>query len=232
MKIASEQHNVMEKEKFYRSSFSDEEQLDFKQALGVVGFIEEVALVRVKIKYILKNMPSNIILLLRVLNSLQTLVRLQQRDKQDSLARIQKLMDTEFKSNITAGKPVTVNLHELMANSVRPHSKKTAPSSDETSTVTVPLCSNTDASPPIPQENKLKAGISASPESINSPSPCTESPAGSAMPHESIQSNCEPNPQEFEDEVSTLSPVSSEKSVPRFQHSNSLYRRKKHHKKH
>jgi hypothetical protein len=167
--IAREQHNVMEKEKFYHSSFNDEEQLDFKQALGVVGFNEEVALIRVKIKYILKNSPWNITLLLRALNSLETLVRLQQRDKHDSLAGIKKTMDTEFKGFITPGKPVVANLHELMAESSRTQSKKTAPSTGGTPTVTNPPCSNSDASPSLPAEKKPEAENSAIPEIMNPP---------------------------------------------------------------
>ena len=267
--IAREQHNVMEKEKFYHSSFNDEEQLDFKQALGVVGFKEEVALIRVKIKYILKNSPSNITLLLRAIGSLETLVRLQQRDKNDSLDRIQKLMDTEFKGCITPGKPVTGNLR-LMAESTRTQSRKLVPSNGGTPTVTNPPCSDRGSSPSpctekepelVPDSNRVSE-VLVTPESVNSPTLCTESLDRYGMLHvedadekpldvsidESASNRNRQGPggevdvfkaesasignrQGLGSEVTPTPPVSPERPVPHFQHSNSLFHRKKHHKK-
>jgi hypothetical protein len=204
-----EQHNTYGKEEFYHSSFNDEEQLDFHQALDVVGYRQEVALIRVKIKYILKNSPWNITLLLRALNSLETLVRLQQRDKHDSLAGIRKIMDTEFKGLVTPGKPVAGNLHELMAESTRPQPKKTASSIGVTLTANVPPVSSIDTPPTV--DKKLDAQVyPATLVSMNTPSQCTESG--------------------LEGEVTT-SPVPVTRPLPRFQHSTSLFHRKKSHKK-
>ena len=246
---AREQHAITGKEEFYHSSFSDEEQLDFHPALDVVGYRQEVALIRVKIKYILKNMPSNITLLLRAINALETMVRLQQKDKHESLSGIQKMMDTEFKDLITPGKPVAANLH-LIAESTSIQSKKTAPSTGKTSPVTSPthLDTGTPLSPPA--EKKPEPGISAISELENTPSLCTESPDRYGMPHvedadekpldvSMAESASIRNRQELEacpeqsrmGEVST--PLVSPKiPVPQFHHSNSLFHRKKHHKKH
>jgi len=243
-----EQHTAYRKVEFYHSSFNDEEQLDFHQALDVVGYRQEVALIRVKIKYILKNMPSNITLLLRAINALETLVRLQQKDKHDSLAGINKIMDTEFKGLVTSGKPVATNLHELLAESTRPQPKKTAYSIGVTSAANVPPASSIDTPPPA--DKKPDAGaLTVTPVFGDSPPPCTESPNRYGMPH---VEDADEKPLDVSiDESASIrnrqglgtcpeqsrmgevitSQISSPKPVPQFQHSISLFRRKKSRKK-
>jgi len=245
-----EQHTAYRKVEFYHSSFNDEEQLDFHQALDVVGYRQEVALIRVKIKYILKNMPSNITLLLRAINALETLVRLQQKDKHDSLAGINKIMDTEFKGLVTSGKPVATNLHELLAESTRPQPKKTAYSVGGTPTVTNQSHLNTATPPPPPADKKPDAGApTVTPVFGDPPSPCTESPDRYGMPH---VEDADEKPLDVSiDESASIrnrqglgtcpeqsrmgevitSQISSPKPVPQFQHSISLFRRKKSRKK-
>ena len=242
-----EQRTTAGKEEFYHSSFNDEESLDFHQALDVVGYRQEVALIRVKINYILKNSPSNITLLLRAIKSLETLVRLQQRDKHDSLARIQNLMDTQFNGLITPGKPVAGSLHELMADSTRTNSRKTAFFSGVIPAASSPPHSTAAPPPPTPAENKLDVQVyPVTPESGNPPSLYTErglegevdvSMAESASIRNRQRSELAPGTPESVSkglnrggEVTTPL-VSPERPVPQFHYSTSLFRRKKSRKK-
>jgi hypothetical protein len=245
---AVEQHTAYGKVEFYHSSFNDEEQLDFHQALDVVGYRQEVALIRVKIKYILKNMPSNITLLLRAIDALETLVRLQQKDKHDSLAGISKIMDTEFKGLVTPGKPVSTNLHELLAESTRPQPKKTASSIGVTPAANVPPASSIDT-PPTADKKPDARVYPATLESTNTPSQCTENPDRYGMPH--VEEADEKPLDVSIDESASIrnrqglgacpeqsrmgevitSQISSQRPVPQFQHSISLFRRKKSRKK-
>jgi uncharacterized protein YjcR len=61
---------------FYSRVLDEVEQLDFEQATGVEGIDDEIALLRVKIKNLLKNDPGNIRLIMQATNTLARLVRI------------------------------------------------------------------------------------------------------------------------------------------------------------
>ncbi len=63
------------KRSFYSKVLDEAEQLDFELASGVEGFDDEIALLRVKIKSLLKNDPENIRLLMQATNTLTRLVK-------------------------------------------------------------------------------------------------------------------------------------------------------------
>ena len=60
---------------FYSRVLDEAEQLDFELATGVGGIDGEIALLRVKIKSILKNDPENIKLITQATDALSRLVR-------------------------------------------------------------------------------------------------------------------------------------------------------------
>jgi hypothetical protein len=60
---------------FYSRVLDEAEQLDFELATGVEGIDGEIALLRVKIKSILKNDPENIKLITQATDALSRLVR-------------------------------------------------------------------------------------------------------------------------------------------------------------
>ncbi len=60
---------------FYSKVLNQAEQLDFELATGVEGIDEEIALLRVKIKSLLKHDPENIKLVMQATNTLARLVR-------------------------------------------------------------------------------------------------------------------------------------------------------------
>jgi len=60
---------------FYAKVLDEAEQLDFELATGVEGIDGEIALLRVKIKSILKNDPENIKLITQTTDALARLVR-------------------------------------------------------------------------------------------------------------------------------------------------------------
>jgi len=60
---------------FYSRVLDEAEQLDFELATGVEGIDNEIALLRVKIKSILRNDPENIKLITQATDALARLVR-------------------------------------------------------------------------------------------------------------------------------------------------------------
>ena len=60
---------------FYSRVLDEAEQIDFELATGVEGIDDEIALLRVKIKSILKNDPENIKLITQATDALARLVR-------------------------------------------------------------------------------------------------------------------------------------------------------------
>ena len=60
---------------FYSRVLDEAEQLDFELATGEEGIDGEIALLRVKIKSILKNDPENIKLIMQATNTLAKLVK-------------------------------------------------------------------------------------------------------------------------------------------------------------
>jgi len=60
---------------FYARALDEADQLDFELAAGVEGIDDEIALLRVKIKELLKNDPENVRLITQATNSLERLVR-------------------------------------------------------------------------------------------------------------------------------------------------------------
>ena len=60
---------------FYSKVFDEAEQLDFELATGVEGIDDEIAVLRVKIKSLLKHDPENIKLIMQATNTLARLVR-------------------------------------------------------------------------------------------------------------------------------------------------------------
>ena len=70
---------------FYSRVLDEAEQLDFELTTGVEGIDDEIALLRVKIKSVLKNDPENIKLIMQATNALARLVRtrynISQKDK-------------------------------------------------------------------------------------------------------------------------------------------------------
>ena len=60
---------------FYAKVLDEAEQLDFELASGVEGIDDEIALLRVKIKSILKSDPENIKLIMQVTNALERLIK-------------------------------------------------------------------------------------------------------------------------------------------------------------
>ena len=63
------------KPNFYSRVFSEAEQIDFELASGVNGIDDEIALLRVEIKSILKNEPQNVKLIVNATNALERLIR-------------------------------------------------------------------------------------------------------------------------------------------------------------
>ena len=60
---------------FYSKVLDQAEQLDFELATGVEGIDDEIALLRVKIKSILRHNPENIRLIMQATNALARLVK-------------------------------------------------------------------------------------------------------------------------------------------------------------
>ncbi|MGD9115629.1 MAG: hypothetical protein PVJ61_00385 [Dehalococcoidia bacterium] len=60
---------------FYTRALDEAERIDFELAVGVEGFDDEIALLRVKIKSLLANDPENIKLLMEATNTLVRLVK-------------------------------------------------------------------------------------------------------------------------------------------------------------
>jgi len=60
---------------FYSKVLDQAEQLDFELATGVEGIDDEIALLRVKIKSILRHSPENIRLIMQATNALARLVK-------------------------------------------------------------------------------------------------------------------------------------------------------------
>jgi hypothetical protein len=60
---------------FYSRELNEEEQADFETATLVEGIDEEIALLRVKIKSLVKHDPENIKLIMQAINTLTRLVR-------------------------------------------------------------------------------------------------------------------------------------------------------------
>jgi hypothetical protein len=60
---------------FYSKVLNEAEQLDFELAVGVNGFDDEIALLRVKIKSLLENDPENIKLLMAATTTLVRLIQ-------------------------------------------------------------------------------------------------------------------------------------------------------------
>ncbi|MFH0913986.1 MAG: hypothetical protein V1849_01695 [Chloroflexota bacterium] len=60
---------------FYSRVLDETEQADFEQATRVEGIDEEIALLRVKLKSILRNDPENVKLIMQATNSLERLLR-------------------------------------------------------------------------------------------------------------------------------------------------------------
>ena len=60
---------------FYSRVLDEAERLDFKLATGIEGIDDEIALLRVKIKSVLRHDPENIKLIIKATNTLAGLVR-------------------------------------------------------------------------------------------------------------------------------------------------------------
>ena len=60
---------------FYSRSLDDTERIDFARATEVEGIDDEIALLRVKIKSILRNDPDNIKLIMQATSTLARLIR-------------------------------------------------------------------------------------------------------------------------------------------------------------
>ena len=60
---------------FYSKVLDEAERLDFELATGVEGIDDEIALLRVKIKFLLERDPENVKLIMQATNTLARLVR-------------------------------------------------------------------------------------------------------------------------------------------------------------
>ena len=72
---APEGNQNARKHGFYSRVLDEAEQLDFERATGVDGIDDEIALLRVKIKSLLKHDPENIKLIMQATNTLAKLIR-------------------------------------------------------------------------------------------------------------------------------------------------------------
>lgn len=63
------------KKHYYASAFSGQDLTDFEEALEATGLDEEIAIIRMKIKYLSINEPWNVKLLMQATNTLQRLTR-------------------------------------------------------------------------------------------------------------------------------------------------------------
>lgn len=72
---APEGNQNARKHGFYSKVLDEAEQLDFEQATTVDGIDDEIALLRVKIKSVLRYDPENIKLIMQATNTLARLVR-------------------------------------------------------------------------------------------------------------------------------------------------------------
>jgi hypothetical protein len=60
---------------FYQSAVSDRDRAAYRIALNKVGFDEEIALVRLKIKYVFENQPDDTPIFIRLVKTLESLYR-------------------------------------------------------------------------------------------------------------------------------------------------------------
>ena len=67
------------KEGFYYSALTDEEKKEYDQVIKTEGLLDEIYLMRIKTKALAKREPNNLILLMRLVNCLERLVRTQFR---------------------------------------------------------------------------------------------------------------------------------------------------------
>jgi hypothetical protein len=74
-KGAPQGNQYARKHGFYSRVLDADEQLDFEQATGVDGIDDEIALLRTKIKSVLRHDPENIELIMKALTTLGGLVR-------------------------------------------------------------------------------------------------------------------------------------------------------------
>ena len=72
---APEGNQYARKHGYYSRVLDEEEQADFVMATSVEGIDEEIALLRVKIKSLVKHDPENIKLIMQGLNTLTRLIR-------------------------------------------------------------------------------------------------------------------------------------------------------------
>jgi hypothetical protein len=84
------------KKDFYAGVLEEDEKEDLEAAKEVDGIEEEIALIRVKIRYIMANAPENMRLLLQAINALVKLLTIQyslnKQDEKDLEEAIHKLM--------------------------------------------------------------------------------------------------------------------------------------------
>jgi uncharacterized protein YjcR len=71
---APEDNQNARKHGFYSKVLDEEEQLDFEQATSVEGIDDEIALLRVRIKSVLRHDPNNMKLIAQATNALAKLV--------------------------------------------------------------------------------------------------------------------------------------------------------------
>jgi hypothetical protein len=94
---------------FYSRVLDDDEQMDFEQATAVEGIEDEIALLRTKIKSVLRHDPENIELIMKALTTLAGLVRTKYNIGKEDKAGLKEaisnvLKDVALPLGITIGK--------------------------------------------------------------------------------------------------------------------------------
>jgi hypothetical protein len=77
-----------EKEGFYYSALTDEEKLEYDQVLETEGLLDEIYLIRIKTRFLIKREPNNLTMLMRLITCLERLVRTQFRLFKSTKGRI------------------------------------------------------------------------------------------------------------------------------------------------
>jgi hypothetical protein len=106
---APEGNQNARKHGFYSRVLDDDEQLDFEQAITVYGIDDEIALLRTKIKSVLRHDPENIELIMKALTTLAGLVRTKYNIGKEDKAGLKEavsnvLKDVALPLGITLGK--------------------------------------------------------------------------------------------------------------------------------
>jgi phage head maturation protease len=82
---------------FYSNVLDESQQHDFQEAIEVEGFDEEIALLRVKIKSLVKHNPNNLRLITQAVNALCKLVMVKYDIRKEDKQGLREAINNVFK---------------------------------------------------------------------------------------------------------------------------------------